>query len=248
MFAAKITFPKPAGLLQRLAVDNLYRVLFSLQKNGQILGDFWPLSDTGSSIDAYVTIPDVEALDSVHNNSHVTKSLADFTEVSVAILGEEPYMPKCCTCTSRSAIVMFTHFMSIEPPFKCLDCAAPIALYRLPHMFADEYQDVLDWMGDARACDTLYMHGNCGERFSGEQLVRFDSALSREGRKLCRRLERLALTPVYYFLHEDRNLIPKSPPTERCPDCGTNWKHIPERRAFDYQCDACRLVATKPVY
>lgn len=243
MFAAKILFQKHRVGDTELAVDAAYDLLSCWYKNGQLIGDSWVISDNGMNLEVYVAIPEADALDVAHNNSYANQAATAFGTIAVAILGPSPHLPRCCACQSRSAFVLFTHYMTSTPPIRCLDCFAPVALYRLPHLHDEEYLDLLHWGADYRACDTLQMHCTTGERFGEEQLARHDSSLSRNGRALCKELERATGTPVYYFLHKTRSRSRESELSRQCPSCGSAWRLDERLHAFDYRCDTCRLLS-----
>jgi predicted nucleic acid-binding Zn ribbon protein len=246
MFAAKIAFAKQ-GKSQRRMTETAVSLLFTWYRNGQILGDSWPMSDHETHMEAYVMLPEADALDAANNNSHAERILPTCGPTTVTILGRDPYLPDCCTCPSRSAMGLFTHFRTIAPPVVCLDCINPIPLYRLPRLRDDEQLEILNWMEDNRACDTLLMHGNTGERFCEEQLVRYDSSLSRNANFVARSLERILRIPVYYFIHENHARTSDPDLAGRCPSCEAPWQVFDKAKMFSLRCAECRLLSTRHV-
>ncbi|MGC4064139.1 MAG: DUF2310 family Zn-ribbon-containing protein [Polyangiaceae bacterium] len=246
MFAAKIEFAKQ-GRSPKLMKDATVSLLFTWYRNGQIVGDFWPMSDHEAHLEAHVILPDTDALDEVNNNSHAERILPTCGPTTVTILGRDPYLPDCCRCPSRSSMGLFTHFRNIAPPVVCLDCYDPIPLYRLPRLRNDEQLEILNWMEDNRACDTLLMHGNTGERFCEEQLAHYNSSLNRNASFVARSLERILRIPVYYFIHENHDRTSDPILTHRCPSCEQNWQIFERVKLFSLRCEECRLLSTRHV-
>src|SRR5439155_18113570 len=128
---------------------------------------------------------------------------------------------------SPKTFILFTHMFSSSPPVRCGTCFMPVPLYRLPHTRDAEYLNVLHWVADYRACDTLQMHCTTGERFGESQLGRVDSALSRQGRALAAELAAALDRPVYYNLFKARGRNRKTELARKCPSCGRKW-HLRE--------------------
>ena len=243
MFTAKISISK-TGNLNALpaAVDDLFSCWY---KNGQIVGSSWVIADADDSLDAYVSLPERDSLEPIYNNLYAMKCLEALTPgaCNAIILGRDPSRSPCCACTSRSAIILFTHYLSEAPPVRCFDCFDPIPLYKLPHVHDREHLVLLQWAADYRSCDTLQMHTTTGERFGEQQLRDHDSSLSRNGRDLSSRLEQLNGTPCYYYLHKTRSRGVATELERHCPSCGAAW-HLPSRHhIFDFQCKPCRLLS-----
>jgi predicted nucleic acid-binding Zn ribbon protein len=196
-------------------------------------------------LEGFVRVPELNSLEAPHNNSYSRQALAALspTVPAVEVLGPEPESSAGCTCRSRSAMVLFTHYLSTDPPVRCLDCFEPVPLYHLPHLHDDEHLVLLHWASDYRACDTLQMHCTTGERFGEEQLWRHDSSLSLNGRDLCRRIEHATGTPVYYFLHKTRSRGRQAELNRVCPSCGAQWRLERPLHNFDFQCPSCRLLS-----
>lgn len=247
MFAAKVSFAMGNRDAESTA-EEAQDLLGCWYKNGQILGNSWVFTASSSAVEIYVTIPEENALESVHNNIYVTHVLDGIRAKGlpvplVSVLGPDPSLPAACACKSSSALVLFTHYLTDTPPVRCLDCFQPVPLYRLPQIQDEEHLGFLQWAADYQACDTLQMHCTTGERFGEAQLSRHDSQLSRNGRDLCTRLERAMGTPVYYFLFKMRSRGRKSELARKCPSCGADWRLTQQLHLFDFRCDSCRLLS-----
>ena len=243
MFTAKISFPIVTEA-ERTA-EAAYDVLSCWYKNGQLVGDSWPLSIVGANVEAYVWLPDTDALQAQNNNVYANRALDELgpSRPTVLVIGKDPNLPASCSCGARSALVLFTTYLSETSPIRCLDCFSPVALYTLPHIEDHEHLQVLQWAADYRACDTLQMHCTTGERFGEEQLYGYNSSLSRHGRALGSKLEEATRLPVYYFLHKTRGRSRDAELRRLCPSCKANWKLESRLHLFDFQCPNCRLLS-----
>jgi predicted nucleic acid-binding Zn ribbon protein len=244
MFAAKVSFDASGDKEGRIR-DAAESLLATWYKNGQILGSSRVLADLGTSLDAYVTVPQADALETRHNNVYAMQELEALRTAAalVTILGPSPSETLCCSCPSRSALLLYTHYLCELPPVRCLDCLGPVPLYRLPHVHDHEHLVLLQWAADYRACDTLQMHCSTGERFGEAQLFRHDSALSRNGRELASKLEAASGMPVYYYLHKTRGRGHGAEMRRLCPSCGSAWRLERPLHHFDFRCDRCRLLS-----
>lgn len=248
MYTARISFPLKGREPERV-VDAAYDILSVWLKNGQIVGDDWPFVTSGPSFDVYVTIPEPGALQPEHDNRYAAAALRDLRERGLApavqVLGNNLARFGVCECESRSALLLFTHFLETVPPVKCLECFLPVPLYRLPYEHDQEHLGILQWEADYRACDTLQMHCGTGERFAERQMFHHESSLTRNGRDLCAKLESLIQTPVFYYLHKARGRSRAKEHARKCPLCGRDWRlEVPLHGIFDFRCDGCRLLSS----
>ncbi|HEY3493654.1 MAG TPA: DUF2310 family Zn-ribbon-containing protein [Polyangiaceae bacterium] len=245
MLVAQVSFPVPAGD-RRSTADTASDLLTSWYKNGQIVDACWLLADRGHYLEAVVRIAEPVSLEPSHHNVYSQAVLDKLLPVvpRVALLGPEPNSSRTCICPASSALVLFTHYLSPEPPVRCLDCFGPVPLYRLPHVHDQEHSVLLQWAADYRACDTLQMHCTTGERFGERQLGEHDSSLARNGRALCAELEFASGTAVYYYLHKMRSRGRASELERRCPACDAPWLLERPLHGFDFRCEPCRLVSS----
>ncbi len=248
MITAVLSFSLPdAGHTEVLqAAGSLLAVW---HKNGQIVGNDWPMAAADGTLRAYVRLPAADALDSSFANAYVLRDLERLSACGagrpvVEILGVDPDTLPPCACTSRGSLILFTDYLTLESPLRCGNCFDPVALYRVPATKDFEYLDVLQWAADYKACDTLQMGCTTGERFGEQQLVRHDSSLSIRGRQICRRLAERTNAPTYYHLHKSRGRSLGAERRRRCPNCHGDWL-LAERwhNRFDFRCDDCRLLS-----
>ena len=217
MFAARITL-KNADAHQEAFVEKAYWLLGTWYKNGQIVSDTWALTTTYQKLTSM--------------------------RPEVAVLGPHPESLPPCKCSNRLGYILFTNYLSAESPVRCFECFRPVPLYLLPKTSDEEYLDILHWMADYKACDTLQMNCTVGERFGEKQLSSPDSALSKEGRKLRMALEAKVKRKVYYYLHKSRGRSVSDERKRRCPICRRRWiLQTRWHKLFDFRCEHCRLLS-----
>lgn len=232
------------------ALDKVQRYLAALLHNGQIIGDHTPMAEVRGGYLVTASLPETDALADRFANKWVRKRLRELAAVGVdrpkvTHLGSDPESRSPCRCRRRPFLVLFTTFLNAEPPLRCGACFGPIALYRVPALNdAANHQDVLSWEATYQAMDWLFIGTGPGERFAHDQLSRFDSELSTDGRELARQLEKEARIPVYYYLSKHLGRSDQAERRRRCPSCGKAWlREEPLHRIFDFQCQRCRLLS-----
>jgi predicted nucleic acid-binding Zn ribbon protein len=163
----------------------------------------------------------------------------------VTHLGIDPESRPPCRCRKRPFLILFTTFMNAEPPLRCGACFGPVALYKVPGTNdAGNHQNVVWWQDTYQAMDWLFIGTGPGERFAHDQLSRFDSELSTNGRELARKLEKKVRVPVYYYLSKHFGRSDQAERKRKCPSCGKAWlRKEPLHRIFDFQCHSCRLLS-----
>ncbi|MCA9522337.1 MAG: DUF2310 family Zn-ribbon-containing protein [Myxococcales bacterium] len=249
MFVAELTFSCRHAPTDETfeAVEGLLAVLY---KNGQVVTRIWPVTSEGALLRAVVLTPAEDALESRHHNRYVLGELARLDEQGLApptvnSLGPERLsLPECSCGDWRAGLLLYTDFLSLEPPVRCLDCFHPVALYRLPRPESGEHLGLLGWQTDYQACDTLQMHTMTGERFGERQLGQLQSALSRHGRGIASTLSEAMSVPVYYYLHRSRARSLRAELSRLCPGCGAAWRLTsPLHERFDFRCERCALLS-----
>lgn len=221
-----------------------------LLQNGQIVGGSTPMADVRGGYLAIVRIPEPSALADRFANKWVRRSLRELGAVGVqrpkvTYLGTDPESRGACACRKRPFLILFTTFLYSGSPLRCGACFAPISLYKMPATNETEnHQDVLRWQDTYQAMDWLFIGSGPGERFAHDQLSRFDSALSIDGRDLARELEKKVRVPVYYYLSKHFGRSDRAERKRKCPSCGKAWlREEPLHRIFDFQCRRCRLLS-----
>lgn len=231
------------------SLDKVQGYLAALLHNGHVVGDM-PMAKIRGGYLVTVSLPEDDALDDRFADKWVRKRRRELAAAGVdgpkvIHLGADPENRAPCRCRSRPFLILFTTFLHAEPPLRCGACFGPIALYKVPASNeAGNHQDILSWQDTYQAMDWLFIGSGPGERFAHQQLSRFDSELSRDGRALARELERATRVPVYYFLSKYFGRSDQAERKRKCPSCGKAWlRKEPLHRIFDYQCRRCRLLS-----
>jgi predicted nucleic acid-binding Zn ribbon protein len=129
-------------------------------------------------------------------------------------------------------------------PLRCGDCFRVVPFYRLPHADGRKsYEDILHWQRLHEWLDGLWTDSGVGERFAYRELSRHDSDLSKEGRQVCRRIERQSQVPTYYSLHYYSLRSRPASRTRPCPGCGRKWLLGERWHWYSLRCNRCRLVS-----
>jgi predicted nucleic acid-binding Zn ribbon protein len=231
-------------------VDVVECLLAAWTRNGQLAA--WPsaLLELDGCIRATGIVPERDALDDAFAEPSVRAELDRLrdagTEVRREVLGAHADGVPACACPARTELVLFTTFLTEASPVRCLACFGQVPLYRLSGTVEADRQALRGWAEDYRACDTLQMGCDVGERFGLQQLGDVKSPLARLGRGLAAALESKTGAAVYTCLHDGR-LGPSKRPAERpCPACGGTWAlERPLQDLFDFRCDPCRLLANR---
>ena len=237
----------------RNAEDVLHKLqgyLAALLQSGQIVGDHSPMAKVRGGYLVTASLPESGALADRFADKWVRQGLRELAALGVdrpkvRQLGPDPECRPPCKCRTRPFLILFTTFLTDSPPLRCGACFDPIALYRVPATNEPgNHQNVLWWEDTHQAMDWLFIASGPGERFAHDQLSRFDSELSTDGRKLARALEKNARIPVYYYLSKHFGRSDRAERQRRCPSCGKAWlRKQPLHRFFDFQCRRCRLLS-----
>jgi predicted nucleic acid-binding Zn ribbon protein len=231
-------------------LDKVQSYLAALLHNGQIVGDHPPMAKVSGGYLVTASLPETDALADRFANKWVRKRLRELTAVGVdrpkvTRLGTDPESRAPCSCRKRPFLILFTTFINAEPPLRCGACFGPIALYKVPATNeAENHQDLLWWQDTYQAMDWLFIGTGPGERFAHDQLSRFDSELSTDGRELAKELQRKVRVPVYYYLSKHFGRSDQAERKRTCPSCGKAWlRKEPLHRIFDFECQRCRLLS-----
>lgn len=222
--------------------------LSSLYRNSQTWGENLPLYREQNRYVALVVVPESDSLDDRHHSEWVRKDVARLSEhgigISYRLHAELPESVECCRCSAPSAYVLYTVWMGVTSPAHCLDCFAPVPLYKFPTIRSGEYGDVLSWVSDYQACDALYMGSSVLEKTAMRQLSELGSKLTKNGMKACKDLAKLSGKPFYYYLSQHDGVDCASERARRCPSCGEHWLLDQTLHSFfDFRCDDCRLLS-----
>ena len=249
MYVAEMIFKRMRKPDKVFEIESLvYSLLGSLLQNGQLLDIAFPIQrDEGYA--AFVAIPDKDSLDQKYGNQYVHEGLAKleaagFPQPVIQNLDFALDSSQVCDCKRRISFILFTTYLSIESPLKCGKCRGTVPLYLIPKRLDETYGNIIGWQSDYKACDTLYMNSATGERFGAREMPRFDSSLSKRGRKICNDIEKKTGKPTYYYLNRPNGVSDKIERQRKCPSCKSDWLlKEPLHEIFDFRCNKCRLLS-----
>lgn len=225
------------------AEETIWDFFVALERNGQILPCYTLVK--GEVYTMYATLPKSDSFDEKHDGFYVAQKRKRFDEAfcyTVTPLGEDVESTAYCTCKTRHAIEMQTYYRDKDSVFTCLDCDKPIALYELPYPNGDkDHTATLWWQENYMAMDRLWMNCLC-DRYTGNQRVKHDSALNKQGIQIARSLSEQLGYPVYYRLECDYGKSIKAEKVDGlqihvCPQCLVRMKRT--RFAESYEIDLC---------
>ncbi|WP_343818049.1 DUF2310 family Zn-ribbon-containing protein [Dyella marensis] len=228
--------------------DLIGDLLAAWRMNGQIYGSEWPIHAHGEAFSTTVLCPEEQSLDDRLNNKYVNKAIARCEMkgllLATEVLGKHIESLSPCSCSSPSAYVLFTTYVTLVSPIRCIDCFGPIALYRMEATSSDEYSDVISWQSNYQSCDTLQMNCAVLERAATRELSNIESNLSKSGLECCKTLANSSGRPFYYYLYRYYGRSLRTELERRCPGCGNEWRLTPRLHdLFDFKCDHCHLLS-----
>jgi len=249
MFTTEIQFNLSAKADTDQATSLLSELLGLWRQSGQIYDGFWPMTRRGRKLLVHVSLPEECSLNSRFANKYVRSAHKrlrgiGLSEPTIRILGPELEATPACSCRRRQSYILFTTYAHLGSSLHCGDCFSPVPLYRIPPTDGESYDDVLCWETDYKSCDSLQMNCSTGEKFGTREISRFDSSLSKRGRKICARIESSTKKPAYYYLYRGSGKSLARERVRTCPQCGGKWllkKGM--HKLFDFKCDKCRLVS-----
>lgn len=220
MFVAEIIFKSQNEKTTQEQQEEVDTFLGILRIDGRVLGDELLTIRENTTFKAFVEIPAKDAFKKLYKNQYLKRQLLKLKKSGLEkpvlnILGEETSSSNSCVCKSSSAYILFTHYISIQSPLKCFDCFSPIPLYRIPRFESGDYNPIISWQSDYKACDRLQMNCMTGERFAMNQMGNLDSSLSKRGVKICNEIKVLTKKYCYYYLYKHNGKVKKK-------NCGAN--------------------------
>ena len=224
--------------------DLLWHFLFTLECNGQILKHYKIIEKENFLL--YVTTPKQDSLDEKYDGCYVKKDKEEILKhfnLQIEDCGIDLESQSYCDCNKRTAMEMQTYDRDVDSVFTCCDCGKPIALYELPYpKDSEDYCAIQWWQDNYAAMDMLWMNCLC-DRHTGNQRVKFDSPLNKQGIEIAQYMSQQLQYPVYYHLACDYG---KSIKTEKvndkithiCPKCEKTMKRM--KFSEDHERDICK--------
>lgn len=248
MIVAELIF-KILRHLQENVSDEISHLLHAMRKNGQLLGIEFPIAHASDRYLAYVMMPASDSLNKKYWNVYVKQQIDELQKLGLSKPIVNPIGPddeSCdpCRCRSRTAFILFTTYVSLESPLRCFECFLPVPLYQIPPTSSEEYSDVLSWVTNYKACDSLQMNCAVGEQFATRQLSAIDSSLTKQGRVVCDAITTGTKRPTYYYLYRSGGRSLENERRRTCPGCSAAWLRSERLHGlFDFQCDHCGVLS-----
>ncbi len=132
-------------------------------------------------------------------------------------------------------------------PILSEDTYNPIPLYRLFNPWSENkiFDDIRYWDREYSRIFHLWISSGSYEAFAQKELKDINSALNKEGLKLCKEIEKLTRKPTFYHLFNNRTWSKNEDRNQKCPLCHGEWliagKNIDDAIAF--KCEKCRLTS-----
>jgi len=248
MFAVELKFDPQARGASDDKLDAITWLIAALVRNGNLLEEFLLVGEsTGWTV--YGVAPARDAFRMENRNEFVQQRIAALPRVKlkrphIRFLGTVPETSAACRCARPRGFFLFTTFLHLEPPVRCIHCNGTVPLYRLPRPTTGEHSGLLSWKSNYQACDALQMNCTVGERFGERQMSDPTSRLSRSGLAVCKEIGGLTGRPTYYYLYRASTRSHSAEVRRKCPMCGGPWLlKKPLHGKFDYKCDKCHLLS-----
>ncbi len=231
-------------------LDLIHSLLGAYRMNGQILGREFVIFRQSEEYVTHVKLPDTDSLQDKHNNRYVNQSIEKLRnnigleQPIINKLGKDTDAASLCKCDAINGYILYTSYISLDSPLRCFDCFGTIPLYRIPKTYDEEYYDIICWQSDYQSCDQLQMNCKVGEQFAMNQMFKLDSALTKQGIEICRKIYEITQKSTYYYLYQGESRSIKSEQTRVCPSCQGEWllaKNI--HGIFDFRCKKCSLLS-----
>lgn len=249
MFAVELKFEVQARGAADERTDAITSLIGALERNGNLVNGY-VVSGESKAWTVHAIAPGRDAFHKSNWNESVRQSMGGLARVNlkgprIRYIGKIPETSFTCQCAAPTGFYLFTTFLDVEPPLRCIRCNGTVPLYRLPSSQTGEHSRLLSWQSNYQACDTLQINCGFGERFGERQMSDPASGLSRLGLAACRKIEGLTGRPVYYYLYRgDAARSRVNELSRRCPTCGGQWfLKKPLHGKFDFRCDHCKLLS-----
>ena len=231
-------------------VDEFSTLMYFYRGSGQTQGK---IESQYIAKDKIICLPytlEKNSLARKNNNFYVnnqTKKLEELcnSKLKIKTVGKSYNSYKTpCTCKKTDFYILITNYLSIDSPLTCGTCNKSVPLYRLPIYYDYGYKPILSWETNYISCDSLQMNCEVGERWALNQMQEIKSQLSKQGLKICKKIEELTSIPTYYYLHNYKKLK-GAHLSGRCPGCNKKWQLNEQlNKVYDFKCDSCKLVST----
>ncbi|MCL2742344.1 MAG: Zn-ribbon-containing protein [Planctomycetaceae bacterium] len=235
-------------------IDKMEEFVGAASKNGQTQGEVAPFYLHENRLILLACVLEKSSFSRKNDNIYVKRARSELEKMcqarfQVKTLGKDASQTKhICRCRKPASYILWTNFLTLLSPLDCGDCWGNVPLYRIPKLpepGEQEYFSIGSWECAYQSCDHLQMLCGFGERWGTRQMQNHDSGLSKDGREVCRNIEKMVGVPVYYYLYNYRCITREQDKQRKCPECGGDWLlEEPWHSVFDFRCEPCRLVSS----
>jgi len=248
-------------------VEQMDWFLGAMTKNGQLQAVYTPMYFYDNRLICLVIVQEKSSFARKNDNIYVRQRRSETEKMcrakfQVKTLGkDEPTKVnnrisggRICRCKKPSSYILWTEYCTVHSPIICGDCGGYVPLYRIPK--PPEYDEkgysdpgrqecfyMYTWENAYQMCDRLHIYSGFGERWATRQLQEHDSGLSKDGREVCREIEKMVGVPIYYYLYNYRRLTEEQDKERKCPECSNDWLLEEPWHGLDFCCEPCRLVS-----
>lgn len=229
--------------------EHLESLISCLYDSRQITNGDCTVVHAANTLRVSVTCPEMDALDAKNSTAygkHRLEKIEEVLQMPVQFIptGNDPrYLPY----SDQEKPSFYVLYFAGYSPLIHGDSGDLIPLYKIPFTYHDEacYNDILFWSNNYERIYGLWFNGAVGEQFARRQMQDPNSALSRQGRAVCQRIEELTGVPTYYFLFNYRRRTRQQDLDWKCPLCGKAWliEGAAPSDFIAFRCAESRLVS-----
>jgi len=250
MFIQEISIDIKSKIDKDALLDDFHLIMSHYRSSGQISSYEKSTFIKSNKIICYPYTIDEKALDKKHDNFYVSrqrKKIEKFynSKLKIKTVGKSFDTYKGgCQCKKSAFYILFTTYIISDSPITCGTCNKCVPLYKLPKYNDFGYLPILSWETNYISCDSLQMNCEVGEKWTLNQMQEVKSQLSKQGLKICKKIQELTDVPTYYYLHNYRSISSVIDKKRLCPICGNKWLLKNSLHKFiDLKCDKCKLVS-----
>lgn len=229
------------------AIESL---LSAWYRNGQILDSDYSILKVRRGYATHAVLPAENALDPEFHSPTAKAELSKLLQQGlgqpkVTMLGAD--LSGCAYAEDANApfFILYTYWTTDITPVRRGDTFDPVPLYLLPAVSANVDQlDIRAWVSLYKACDTLSMTSSGMSETAFEAMSTLDSAVTREGRRICQAIETGTGIPTYYALTRGPGKDEERRIEQLCRGNQFEW-HLrdPLHDIFDFKCDSLRILS-----
>lgn len=249
MFTFDIVLDLSKTGYQPEVTEHLEFLIGCLHHSRQIINEDCSFAQHSDALRASVTCPELDSLNPKNCTVYAKNWLDKLegalqTPVQFMPTGIDSRYPPYTEQESPSFYIL--EFKGYSPLFNG-DSNEPVPLYKIPFTYHDDacYDDIRFWSNNYERIYGLWFNGAVGEQFALRQMQDVDSALSKQGRAVCQRIEEVTGVPTYYFLFNYRKRSLKQDLAWKCPLTGKDWliKGALPSDDIAFRCAESRLVS-----